>query len=606
MFNKYIDIIFKKQYPRWTIMLFDFAATASILLSYNVYQLDNFNKISWAFVLLIPFVNFLFLIILGVYNTSIRYYSLENLFSLILSFVLSFFIIYQLSNFSVLLERFTTIDLLIVYYISISIIISFRFFIKIIFKNFGTYKTENVLVYGSEDLNIIINFLTQSKYFKISGIINDSNSKYLNSGMNSYTLDDNLITIIKQNNVKKILIPDSLNVEKIEFIYNLKNSTKFDIVKFPKQSKFLDRLTEFSLNPLEIEDLLSRDKISLNKKNIKKEYYDKKILITGGAGSIGSEIIRQLIKFKPSEILILDNSETPMFDLKSELSSFEEEINFHFVVDSILDKDSLSNLFKKFKPEVIFHAAAFKHVSMMEENPKSAIINNILGTRNLLEVSLNFSISKFVFISSDKAVNPSSVMGVTKRICELYISKFFNDIPDIIVTRFGNVLGSNGSVVKIFKDQISSGGPITVTHPEVNRYFMTIPEASQLVLEAGAMGEKGEIFVFDMGDPVKISDLAKKMIKLSGKVLDEDIKIEYIGLREGEKLYEELLTDNEKLKTSYNSLILIAEKDYVDKNTYIAIDDLIESAKKGSNNLTLINKMKEIVEEYKPLNSIYS
>ncbi|MDG2476014.1 MAG: polysaccharide biosynthesis protein, partial [Flavobacteriaceae bacterium] len=314
----------------------------------------------------------------------------------------------------------------------------------------------------------------------------------------------------------------------------------------------------------------------------------------------------QLIKFKPSEILILDNSETPMFDLKSELSSFEEEINFHFVVDSILDKDSLSNLFKKFKPEVIFHAAAFKHVSMMEENPKSAIINNILGTRNLLEVSLNFSISKFVFISSDKAVNPSSVMGVTKRICELYISKFFNDIPDIIVTRFGNVLGSNGSVVKIFKDQISSGGPITVTHPEVNRYFMTIPEASQLVLEAGAMGEKGEIFVFDMGDPVKISDLAKKMIKLSGKVLDEDIKIEYIGLREGEKLYEELLTDNEKLKTSYNSLILIAEKDYVDKNTYIAIDDLIESAKKGSNNLTLINKMKEIVEEYKPLNSIYS
>ncbi|MDG2475874.1 MAG: polysaccharide biosynthesis protein, partial [Flavobacteriaceae bacterium] len=339
MFNKYIDIIFKKQYPRWTIMLFDFAATASILLSYNVYQLDNFNKISWAFVLLIPFVNFLFLIILGVYNTSIRYYSLENLFSLILSFVLSFTIIYQLSNFSVLLERFTTIDLLIVYYISISIIISFRFFIKIIFKNFGTYKTENVLVYGSEDLNIIINFLTQSKYFKISGIINDSNSKYLNSGMNSYTLDDNLITIIKQNNVKKILIPDSLNVEKIEFIYNLKNSTKFDIVKFPKQSKFLDRLTEFSLNPLEIEDLLSRDKISLNKKNIKKEYYDKKILITGGAGSIGSEIIRQLIKFKPSEILILDNSETPMFDLKSELSSFEEEINFHFVVDSILDKD---------------------------------------------------------------------------------------------------------------------------------------------------------------------------------------------------------------------------------------------------------------------------
>ena len=338
---------------------------------------------------------------------------------------------------------------------------------------------------------------------------------------------------------------------------------------------------------------------------IQREYYNKRILITGGAGSIGSEIIRQLIKFKPSEILIIDNSETPMFDIRSELLSFEEDINFHFVVDSILDKNSMTHLFKKFKPEIIFHAAAFKHVSMMEENPKSAIINNILGTKNLLEVSLNSSISKFVFISSDKAVNPSSVMGVTKRICELYISKYYKEIPDIIITRFGNVLGSNGSVVKIFKDQISTGGPVTVTHPDVNRYFMTIPEASQLVLEAGAMGEKGEIFVFDMGDPVKISDLAKKMIKLSGKALDEDIKIEYIGLREGEKLYEELLTNNEKLKKSYNSLILIAEKDSVDNKTYVAIEELVEFATKGSDDLILIDKMKKIVKEYKPLNSQY-
>ena len=605
MLNKYIDIIFKKKYPRWTIMLFDFTATAFILLFYNIYELDNFITISLPFVLLIPFMNFLFFKILGVYNTSIRYYSLENLFSLIFSFVFSFFIIYQLSNFSVLLERFSTTDLLIVYYLSISIIISFRFFIKIVFKNFGTYKTENVLVYGSEDLNIIINFLNQSKYYKISGIINDTNLNYLNSGINSYALDDNLTTIINQNNVKKILIPDSLNLQNIEFIYNLKNSSKFDIVKFPEQSKFLDRLTEFSLNPLEIQDLLSRDKISLNKKNIKREYYNKRILITGGAGSIGSEIIRQLIKFKPSEILIIDNSETPMFEIRSELLSFEEDINFHFVVDSILDKDSMTHLFKKFKPEIIFHAAAFKHVSMMEENPKSAIINNILGTKNLLEVSLNSSISKFVFISSDKAVNPSSVMGVTKRICELYISKYYKEIPDIIITRFGNVLGSNGSVVKIFKDQISTGGPVTVTHPDVNRYFMTIPEASQLVLEAGAMGEKGEIFVFDMGDPVKISDLAKKMIKLSGKALDEDIKIEYIGLREGEKLYEELLTNNEKLKKSYNSLILIAEKDSVDNKTYVAIEELVEFATKGSDDLILIDKMKKIVKEYKPLNSQY-
>ena len=605
MLNKYIDKIFKKTFPRWSIMLFDLIATASILLSYNLYQIDNFLTVSLFFVLFIPFINFIFLRILGEYNSSLRYYSLENLFSLIIAFLVSFFIVIQISNFTVLLERFTRVDLLIVYYLSISIIISFRFFIKILFKNFGTYKVENVLVYASEDLNIIINFLNQSKYFKIKGIIKDDNNE-LSTGISSYSLDHNLISIIHNYNIKKILIPESLSVEKIEFIYNLKNSSKFDIVKFPEQSKFLDRLTEFSLNPLEIEDLLSRDKISLNKKNIQKEYNDKKILITGGAGSIGSEIIRQLVKFKPSDIIVIDNSETPMFELKSELEKYEHKFNFHFIVDTILDKNALSVIISKYKPEIIFHAAAFKHVSMMEENPKSAVINNILGTKNLLEVSLKSSVSKFVFISSDKAVNPSSVMGVTKRICELYISKFFNDIPDIIVTRFGNVLGSNGSVVKIFKEQINSGGPLTVTHPDVNRYFMTIPEASQLVLEAGAMGEKGEIFVFDMGDPVKISDLAKKMIKLSGNVLDEDITIEYIGLREGEKLYEELLTDSEKLKTSYNSLILIAEKDFVDNNTYVAIDELIESAKKGSNDIILIDKMKEIVEEYKPLNSTYS
>tara|TARA_S200000501_G_scaffold296896_1_gene283079 strand:+ start:3453 stop:5273 length:1821 start_codon:yes stop_codon:yes gene_type:complete len=605
MLNRYIDKIFKKKYPRWTIVIFDFIAMVIILLSYNIYQIDNFITISLAFIALIPSISVVFLIILGEYNNSIRYYSLENLFRLIIAFLGSFFIILQISNFSILFDRFSIIDLIIVYYLSVSVIISFRFLIKILFRNFGTYKVENVLVYASEDLNMIINFLNQSKYFKIVGTIYDNDSKKFNSSINSYFLDHNLISIVKDFEIKKILIPELLKVEKIEFIYNLKASIDFQIVKFPEQSRFLDRLTEFSLNPLEIQDLLSRDKISLNKKNIKREYYNKRILITGGAGSIGSEIIRQLIKFKPSEILIIDNSETPMFEIRSELLLFEEDINFHFVVDSILDKNSMTHLFKKFKPEIIFHAAAFKHVSMMEENPKSAIINNILGTKNLLEVSLNSSISKFVFISSDKAVNPSSVMGVTKRICELYISKYYKEIPDIIITRFGNVLGSNGSVVKIFKDQISTGGPVTVTHPDVNRYFMTIPEASQLVLEAGAMGEKGEIFVFDMGDPVKISDLAKKMIKLSGKALDEDIKIEYIGLREGEKLYEELLTNNEKLKKSYNSLILIAEKDSVDNKTYVAIEELVEFATKGSDDLILIDKMKKIVKEYKPLNSQY-
>ena len=437
------------------------------------------------------------------------------------------------------------------------------------------------------------------------GIISNSENTYNSSSIQSYDLDHNLISIINSKNIKKILIPDSLDLKSKEFIYELKNSVNFDIVKFPEQSKFLDSLSEFSLNPLEIEDLLSRDKIVLNKKNITKEYQSKKILVTGGAGSIGSEIIRQILKFNPSEIIVLDNSETPMFELKSELSKYENDVLLRYIVDTILNKSLLSKIVNKYKPDIIFHAAAFKHVSMMEENPQAAIINNIQGTKNLIEISLNSSISKFVFISSDKAVNPSSVMGVTKRICEIYLSKFFNDNLDIVITRFGNVLGSNGSVVKIFKDQISNGGPVTVTHPDVNRYFMTIPEASQLVLEAGAMGEKGEIFVFDMGLPVKISDLAKKMIRLSGKIVDKDINIKYIGLREGEKLYEELLTDNENLKKSYNPLILIAEKDKVKDLTYNLIEELIEKAESNSDDLSLVNWMKKIVKEYNPLNSVY-
>ena len=605
MLDIFIDKIFKKKYPRWTIMLFDFLTTALILLSYNLYQIDSFITVDLFFVILIPAINFFFLYVFRAYQTSLRYYSIESLFQLILGFIVSFFIVFQLSSFSVILSQFTSNDLLIVYYVSLSVVISYRFLIKVLFKNFGEFSVENTLVFSSEDLSLIINFLNQSKYFKVLGIISTSNNSFDSSSLQSYDLDHNLISIINSKNIKKILIPESLDLKSKEFIYELKNSANFDIVKFPEQSKFLESLSEFSLNPLEIEDLLSRDKIVLNKENITKEYQSKKILVTGGAGSIGSEIIRQILKFNPAEIIVLDNSETPMFDLKSELSKHENKIFFRYIVDTILNKPLLSKIINKYKPDIIFHAAAFKHVSMMEENPQAAIINNVQGTKNLIEISLNSSVSKFVFISSDKAVNPSSVMGVTKRICELYLSKFFNESIDIVITRFGNVLGSNGSVVKIFKDQISNGGPVTVTHPEVNRYFMTIPEASQLVLEAGAMGEKGEIFVFDMGSPVKISDLAKKMIRLSGKTVDKDIKIEYIGLREGEKLYEELLTDNESLKKSYNPLVLIADKDKVKDLTYKLIEELIQDAQSNSDNLSLVNGMKKIVKEYNPLNSIY-
>jgi len=603
MIRKLIISLFKKEYPKWAVAVYDFSINTSILLAYNLYEIDNFKSINFFFILSIPLLNLIISYLIGVYNTSIRFYTIDNLFLLITSSVASFLFFIQLKYTTTFLSGFTIKDLMIVYYLSLSLFIGFRFFIKVVYRNIAKNDVKNVLVYGGQDLNQIINFLNQNQFYKITGVITDGDQKIKSSGFKTYYLDHNLISIIKNFNVKKILIPEKLDIQKIEFLYELNSHIKFDIIKFPKQNKLLDKLSEFSLNPLDIEDLLSREEIQLNLKNIRKEYASKKILITGGAGSIGSEIIRQLIQYNPSEIIIIDNAETPMFDLHSEVSN-NEEIKFTFLVESILDNLSLKGIIKEYKPDIIFHAAAYKHVSMMEENVGPAIINNVLGTKNLFEAVLDSSVSKIIFISSDKAVNPSSVMGVTKRICEIYISKYFN-YKDIVITRFGNVLGSNGSVVNIFKDQIRKGGPVTVTDPEVNRYFMTIPEASQLVLEAGSMGEKGEIFVFDMGDPVNISDLAKKMINLSGYQVNKDIQIKYIGLRHGEKLYEELLTKDEKLKKSYNPLIMIADKDIVELGTYEKIDDLILLAKQKLPNNKLVQLMKEIVKEYKPLNSIY-
>lgn len=604
MINSIIKQLFKKEYPKWAAALYDFSINTSILLAYNLYEIENFKSINLFFILSIPLLNLIISYLIGVYNTSIRFYTIDNLFLLIASSIASFLFFIQLKYTTSFLSDFTIKDLMIVYYLSLSLFIGFRFFIKVVYRNIAKNDVKNVLVYGGQDLNQIINFLNQNQFYKIIGVITDGNQKIKSSGFKTYDLDHNLISIIITYNISKILIPENLDVQKIEFLYKLNDSIKIDIIKFPKQNKLLDRLSEFSLNPLDIEDLLSRDQIQLNIENIKKEYTAKKIMITGGAGSIGSEIIRQLAKFNPSEIIVIDNAETPMFDLHSELSN-NSQIKFNFLVESILDNLSLKRIIKDYKPDIIFHAAAYKHVSMMEQNVGPAIINNILGTKNLFEAVLDSSASKIIFISTDKAVNPSSVMGVTKRICEIYISKYFNQIEDIVITRFGNVLGSNGSVVNIFKDQIRKGGPVTVTDPKVNRYFMTIPEASQLVLEAGSMGEKGEIFVFDMGDPVNISDLAKKMINLSGYQVNKDIQIKYIGLRHGEKLYEELLTKDEKLKKSYNPLIMIADKDTVESETYERIDDLILLAKQKLPNEKLVELMKEIVKEYKPLNSIY-
>ena len=363
----------------------------------------------------------------------------------------------------------------------------------------------------------------------------------------------------------------------------------------------------FSANQIQdikIEDLLEREPIKMDNINIVREVVDKVVLVTGAAGSIGSEICRQLMLYKPAKVVMLDQAESPMYDLQFELrNTYKNELDrMEFVIANVKDKARMEEVFELYKPQLVYHAAAYKHVPFMEENPYEAVYVNVFGTRNVADLAIKYKAQKFVMISTDKAVNPTNVMGATKRMAEIYIQSRSNDTTHFVTTRFGNVLGSNGSVIPLFKKQLASGGPLTVTHKDIIRYFMTIPEACNLVLEAGAMGEGGDIFVFDMGKPVKIYDMARKMIQLSGM---QNIEIKEIGLRPGEKLYEELLATKENNIPTYHPKIMRAQVrryplDAID-TAYNELWDILE----GMDNMKIVGKMKSIVPEFLSNNSIY-
>ena len=368
-----------------------------------------------------------------------------------------------------------------------------------------------------------------------------------------------------------------------------------------------------SIKSFEIQDLLERKPIVLDMKSISSQLRGKTIMVTGAAGSIGSEIVRQVLHFNPQRIIILDQAETPLHTLCLEIAGLNPDIQIHNVLADVRNKQVIKQVFKLYRPQVVYHAAAYKHVPLMEENPSQAIFTNVMGTKILADLSLKYGAERFVMVSTDKAVNPSNVMGASKRIAEKYVQSLnFNAKKNLdtsgtkfITTRFGNVLGSNGSVVPLFKKQIEEGGPITITHPDIIRYFMTIPEACQLVLEAGTMGNGGEIFIFDMGDPVKIIDLARKMIKLAGYIPEKEIKIKIVGLRPGEKLYEELLNDTSKTLPTHHEKIMIAEEIFNDYDfVSTAIHDLIDTSEITSN-VEIVSKMKLIVPEFKSMNSVF-
>jgi FlaA1/EpsC-like NDP-sugar epimerase len=527
---------------------------------------------------------------------------------------------------------FLSTGLFITYVITFLQLFLFRILVKNFFEHYlqinDTKKLVRAVIYGADSNAIsVANALKTekpSRFIVVAFVDKFQSAKTSKSILNLPIINKtkDIHVIMRSVNAEALIIAEksltkeetiSLVEECLEF--NFKVFTVPLITDWEDKKEISNRLQHFA-----IEDLLHRKPIVLDTRSISSQLQNKTILITGGAGSIGSEIVRQIIAFNPNKIVILDQAESPLYSLHLEVLDVlrhtrvsGKEVKVKTILADIKDFNTLDSVFNRYKPHFVFHAAAYKHVPIMEEYPSQAIFTNVIGTKHLADLSHKYLVEKFVLISTDKAVNPSSIMGASKRIAEKYVQSLNfhlaetkkNSPTKYITTRFGNVLGSNGSIVPLFTKQIQEGGPITITHPDIIRYFMTIPEACQLVLEAGAMGAGGEIFIFDMGEPVKIIDLAKKMIRLAGFTPDNEIKIKIIGLRPGEKLFEELLNNSSKTLPTHNTKIMIAQdrfEQYLDLADEVS--ELIASAHNDCNG-KVVEKMKKIVPEFKSMNSVF-
>ena len=624
IFHRYLSA---KVLPIWTILLIDvLIIVVSSLLAYALrydfrsifLESSTIDKtIVWTVI-----VNLVFFRVFRTYSNVLRFSSFIDIMRIFVSLTVSYALL-MIS--SVLLASYLDIRLAPVSVLFMAYIISFaimscsRIVVKMFYEllNFDGSHSANVFIYGAKEAGVNIAKALRvnlRNHYRLRGFIADE-PELINKvmmGVKVFPNDESLIDVLNDRDVHTIIISPA-KMEELKksdmadrlLAHNIKLMTAPPLSEWSGQT-----LNRTQLKEIQIEDLLQRDPIEIDIHKVASHLEGKRVMITGAAGSIGSEIMRQVASFNPYKLILVDQAETPLHDIRLELQDRWRDIDAETIIADISNATRMEDIFKEYQPQYIFHAAAYKHVPMMEDNVSESIQINVFGTRTLADLAVKYGAEKFVMISTDKAVNPTNVMGCSKRICEIYVQSLAKKLQEkgegsvqFITTRFGNVLGSNGSVIPRFRDQIQRGGPVTVTHPEIIRYFMTIPEACRLVLEAGSMGNGGEIYIFDMGKPVKIVDLAKRMISLSGRT---DVKIEFTGLRHGEKLYEELLNVKELTKPTYHDKIMIATvREYDYDEVKERIRNLVEMSY-TYDQMKIVAAMKDIVPEFVSKNSCFA
>lgn len=613
--------------PRYIIIAIDvFLIGVSTFFSFKILEKvlnhSDFIAESFAGYALIIAVSLFYMYVFKTYAGIIRHSTFYDLLNLLWCIVATTFTLWALSGvYNMVYDHSVPENIsffIVFFFFSFSTLFMFRLFVKEMFRWIKEYKDNSlkkrILILGISDYSVAIaNSIIESHnlQYKLKGFLtkrNDSkNAKIF--GLDIMTQDTFIKTPKEDLEIDGILIlKENLSANELTEWVNLFLEKEMEIFQAPLVEEFNPEKIHTNIRSFQIEDLLNREPICIENEEVRLIHENKSVLVTGGAGSIGSEIVRKVASYKPSKVVVVDQAETPLHEIQLEMNEKFPDIDFEFILADITNKKRLESIFTKFNFDLVYHAAAYKHVPMIENNPHEAVWVNILGTQNLAKLSVQNKVKTFVMVSTDKAVNPTNVMGASKRSAELLVQSL-QFLPEnktkFITTRFGNVLGSNGSVIPLFKKQIEAGGPITITHPDIVRYFMTISEACELVLQASTMGKGGEIFVFDMGKPVKIKDLAIKMIKLSGKEPEKDILLKYTGLRPGEKLYEELLSDNTKNLPTPHHKIMVSMDPYKE---YSEIKDLIEQievAALSHDKTQIVRILKNMVPEFISNNSIF-